>query len=206
MKISWRDVVLPVIVGGTIGLGVLGALSIASAPAPTAHKQSITEVLKILDPEVPVPRPVFATVQEAAIQGIKQAYVCSHFYECAGVIAINPDGKYVAGPVHTSYAGDGVTDRDGVPMGYKLVASYHTHPCLPDSHHVGYFSNTDTVDYYDNHITGFMGDLCTGEVHEFDIDTMKPGETQVEDGVWLTKGKIIGKIAVDGHSMEPNVG
>jgi hypothetical protein len=41
---------------------------------------------------------------------------------------------------------------------------------------------------------GFMGDLCTGKIHMFDPEVDKPNTVQVEPGVWLTEGRIVGQL------------
>ena len=150
--------------------------------------------------------PSYATLEEAALNAIKRDYQCSQAYECGGVIAQRPDGRFVVGPVSSNYRGDEVQSNLGVPIGWKLVAHHHTHPCLPDSHHTNYFSPEDTSGVISQHLLEFMGDLCTGQVHEFDYKTMKPDEEKTEDGYYLTQGRIIGTVPVSGKSMEPDTG
>jgi hypothetical protein len=150
----------------------------------------------------------YDTLEEAGVHGIERAYQCSHVYECSGSIALRPsDGKYVVGPVRSDYSGDSVQVVHGVPMGWKLVADFHTHPCNADSHDVGYFSPQDMAEVTALKITGFMGDLCTGEVHAFTPGRDKPNDVYLEDQeIYLSKGRIIGHITVDGKSQEPDQG
>jgi hypothetical protein len=162
------------------------------------HQQSIPEMMGKLHS--------FPTLREAGMYGIQRSYQCSHYYECGGVIAQGPDGRFIVGVTRTNFKGDSVALTHIAPPGYKVVADFHTHPCLPVSHYAHYFSPEDTANDTFNHVIGFLGDLCTGEVHEYDPSTMAPGDTQLEDDVFSTAGKIIGKIKVDGVSLEPDQG
>jgi hypothetical protein len=150
----------------------------------------------------------YDTLEEAGVHGIERAYQCSRAYECFGAIALRPsDNKYVVGPVRTDYAGDSVQVDHKVPPGWKLVADFHTHPCNADSHEVPYFSPQDMAEVTARKITGFMGDLCTGEVHEFTPGRDSPNDAYIEEQeLYLSKGRVVGHIAVDGKSMEPDTG
>jgi hypothetical protein len=150
----------------------------------------------------------YDTLEEAGVHGIERAYQCSHSYECSGAITLRPsDGKYVVGPVRSDYSGDSVQVNHNVPMGWKLVADFHTHPCNAESHDVGYYSPQDMAEVTAVGITGFMGDLCTGEVHEFTPGKDKPNDVYLEDQeIYLSKGRIVGHITVDGKSQEPDTG
>lgn len=152
--------------------------------------------------------PAYDTLEEAGVHAIARAYQCSHAYECGGPIAQRPDGKFVVGPVYSSYLGDSLEMHHGVPPGWKLVADYHTHPCLPQHHDVPYFSPQDLEGYLSERLPGFMGDLCTGNVHEFvpGKDAPDNEEPPNDPGVHLTQGRIVGHIAVDGIDQEPNTG
>lgn len=150
----------------------------------------------------------YDTLEEAGVHAIERAYQCSHAYECSGSIALRPsDGKYVVGPVRSDYSGDSVGVDHRVPVGWKLVADFHTHPCNADSHDVGYFSPQDMAESTAEKITGFMGDLCTGEVHAWLAGRDSPNDVYLEDqDIYLAKGRIVGHITVDGKSMEPDQG
>ncbi len=152
--------------------------------------------------------PAYDTLEEAGVHAIERAYRCSHVYECGGPIAQRPDGKYVVGPVHSSYAGDSLDMHHGVPLGWKLAADYHTHPCLPQHHDVPYFSPQDLEGYLSEHLPGFMGDLCTGNVHLFVPGKDAPDNEQPpkDPDVHLTQGRIVGQLKVDGVDQEPNTG
>lgn len=149
----------------------------------------------------------YDTIEQAGIAAIERAYRCSHVYECGGVIAKREsDGKYVIGPVDSTYSGDSVHFRSGSPLGSHVVANYHTHPCHMTSHFDEYFSPEDLMGDIAGRLIGIMGELCTGRVHEFNPAIMRPDVDEVEPGTFLTQGLIIGQIAVDGKSVEPNTG
>ena len=152
--------------------------------------------------------PGYDTLEEAGVQGIARAYRCSHVYECGGPIALRlSDGKFVVGPVESSHAGDHVYIDYDLPDGLKLVADYHTHPCNPVGYIPEVFSPADIAGDTSQRITGFMGDLCTGKVHEFTPGKDTPNDTYVpRAGIYSTQGRIIGSIAVDGKIQEPNTG
>jgi hypothetical protein len=186
---------------------MLGMLVLLNPPSPVANAP--------LPPELGLPMQPsgegltgYDTLEEAGVRGIERAYRCSHAYECSGSIALRPsDGKYVVGPVRSDYAGDSVQVNHSVPPGWKLVGDFHTHPCNDSSHDVGYFSPQDMAEVTATGVTGFMGDLCTGEVHEFTPGRDKPNDVYLEDQeIYLSKGRVIGHIAVDGKSMEPDTG
>jgi hypothetical protein len=152
--------------------------------------------------------PAYATLEEAGVHAIQRAYECSHYYECGGVIAQRPDGKFVVGPVESDGDGTSVSIRHSVPSGWKEVASYHTHPCLTKTHLPSFFSPQDIEGDVELRETGFLGDLCTGDVHEFTPgrDSPNDAEAGLDTGVWLTHGRIIGHITVDNTVIEPNTG
>jgi hypothetical protein len=103
-------------------------------------------------------------------------------------------GLFMVLPPTTSYAGDHV-ELHGSELGGLVVASYHTHPCLPD-HYVQFFSPPDLNEplYFRRPV--FMGDFCTGNVHEFKPGD-KPDAEEVDSGggntLYLPKGRILGK-------------
>lgn len=185
-----------------LAFGLSTAVFMVLPPTPTQSKQAVIVPAKHLASD---DLPAYDTLEEAAVHAEARAYVCSHYYECGGTIAQRPDGRYVVGPVSSDYHGDDMMIHHGVPAGWKLVADFHTHPCLPDSHLPGYFSPQDTMENIAKRITGFVLDQCTGKVHEFDPLTMKPDAEQVE-GYYLTAGRVIGQIPVVGTSIEPSMG
>jgi len=153
--------------------------------------------------------PAYDTLEEAAVYGAKRLYLCSHVYECGALIAQRiDDHKYVIGPVASSYAGDHVNFSRNAPPTVKIVATIHSHPCLPESHEVPYFSPEDTADDISHGQPGFLLNQCTGEVSVFDPHGKPTFERlpDYDDDVYLSKGVIIGKIPVDGKSVEPVTG
>lgn len=151
--------------------------------------------------------PAYDTLEEAGVRAIERAYRCSHYYECSGVIVQrDSDGKFVVGPVRSDYSGDSVGISTRVPPGGKLVADFHTHPCLPVSHDIAVFSPNDVASQTKLGIVGFMGELCTGKVHRF-IPGKSPLSTLSDDhDTTVSAGDIVGQIAVDGKSLEPATG
>ena len=135
----------------------------------------------------------FATLHEAVMYNAARLERCSIYYECAGVIAIDPHGKFVTSAVHSDYAGDHVSMSHTIPEGWVLAADMHSHPCVP--HHApNMFSPQDMIDSIISRTVSYMVDLCTGAVHEFVPGVTKPDQTEV-DGIWMTEGKIVGYVA-----------
>jgi hypothetical protein len=108
----------------------------------------------------------------------------------------------------TDYSGDRVSySADPDDYKGKLVASYHTHPCLPDSHVPGVFSGNDIQGFRVFNRPGFLLDLCTGDVHYWAPgDPVEPrfsgnglGDLR---GELVAKGKIVAHIDVPGKSLE----
>lgn len=146
----------------------------------------------------------YDTIEEAATHGLQSVIIkpTASYYEWGGALIRNRDGKFGALPAATNHAGDHVRiDTDEVePLlalaGAAIVGTYHTHPCLA-GYNVEYFSPPDLVEAIFWRRVVFMGDLCTGKVHEF-----KPGDKpDVErpegdnNGFWLTKGRVVGQFA-----------
>jgi hypothetical protein len=98
---------------------------------------------------------------------------------------------FVALPPNTNFEGGHVHINDySAPPGI-VVASYHTHPCK-EEFFSSYFSPADMSDPIFFHHIAFMGDFCTGLIHEF-VPGDNPDVDQVEgDGPWLSKGRIVG--------------
>jgi hypothetical protein len=140
--------------------------------------------------------PGFDTIEEAATDGLKSiaAHPNSRYYEWGGIIVKTSTGKFLALPPNTSYEGSHVHISDyELPPG-AVVGWYHTHPCLAEFL-VEYFSPADLIEPIFFHRASFIGDFCTGKVHEF-----KPGDKPDAErpnggeghGVYLTKGRILG--------------
>lgn len=136
----------------------------------------------------------FATLHEAALFGAARLVQCSKFYECAGYIVKDKDGKYVVSPVRTDYASDHVHVPEHNPAETTRVADFHSHPCLPE-HVTGKFSPDDVIESISDRVTAYMVDFCTGDVHEFIPGIDKPGQVFDTDAdIWMTVGTIVGHI------------
>src|SRR6185312_10338083 len=152
---------------------------------------------------LPVPQayPKFDTPEAAAIAALAQiALKRGGTYEWGGVIGKGEDGKYAFSRPHTDFEGDNVSIHRDLPPDFELVAGYHTHPCLP-GHEVEFFSPEDLTSVIFGHEEMvFMGDFCTGNVHEFRLGD-KPDTDKVHSA-WLTKGRIIGTFTLPGKMTE----
>ena len=153
----------------------------------------VVQVVRAKEPHSLVDFKRFPSLHEAVMYESARLEQCSHYYECAGVLAIDPEGKFVAGAVHTDYAGDHVSMRHDVPDGWTLAADIHSHPCVP--HHIpSMFSPQDMMGSIISRTVSYMVDMCTGFIHEFVPGVTKPDQTLVEEGVWLSEGKIVGQV------------
>ena len=161
-----------------------------SIGAVSSAQQPLT--ITPLDPPAPSIVPGFPTIEAAAIAGLKSiaAHPNSVWYEWGGLIVKTHNG-FMPLPPNTQFEGSHVHIEDySLPPG-AVVGSYHNHPCKTEFFS-SYFSPSDLMEPIFFHKTVFMGDFCSGLVHEF-----KPGDKidveQVEpDSPWLTKGRIIG--------------
>lgn len=161
-------------------------------------------------PEAPHQPREFDTATEAAVWAFSTIYThISQFYEYGGVIVQKPDGKYVAAVPSTEYAGDHV-EIDADPLLYSgtIVATYHTHPCLPSSHVPGEFSPDDLKGSREERLPAYMADLCTGNVHLFNPatdpspDPMASRLSAALGGKLPEAGHIVGHFPVSGVSLE----
>lgn len=191
---------MKIVVWALAGLLTLGALGASGNVQQPIHL--------VISAGSPDELPAYDTLEEAGVHGIQRAIECSIYYECAGSIAQRPDGKFVVGPTGSDDHGDSVDVDHSVPPGWKLVADYHTHPCLNRTHLPDFFSAQDMAGSTMLKITGFMGDLCTGDVHEFTPGRDAPNDTEVrpDSGVYLSRGRIVGHVAVPNTVIEPNTG
>lgn len=138
--------------------------------------------------------PRFASLHEAAVYGAARLERCSHYYECGAEIATDSAGKFVMSGVTTNYKSDSVRIPEAVPLGFKLVADIHSHPCLPNAY-PQVFSPDDIISSITTRTTAYLVDLCTGKVHEFVPGVTKPDEVLIDDDTWLTEGVVIGQVA-----------
>ena len=136
----------------------------------------------------------FSDLHQAAVVNAQRLEECSRYYECSGSIIVKPNGKFALGPLHTDFQSDHVSiDHSAVPTGWEIAADEHSHPCLP-GYATALFSPQDMIGALISNTTGFMVDLCTGDVHEFLPGKTKVNETQVEPGIGLSGGKVIGNV------------
>jgi hypothetical protein len=135
----------------------------------------------------------FDTPTQAAVYALSASYDLSSFYEYGGVITQLPDGKYGASFPQTDYHGDSVMideDYSDYSGGYPVVATYHSHPCLPDSHVPELFSPADVHLARSFMRPGYMLDECTGVVRVFDPVVDKDN------------GREVGHVSVSGVPVE----
>lgn len=164
-----------------------------------APNGELTQCQAVSAPPKAIAAPVlYKTMEDAAIAGLKAiaAEPTSSYWEFGGTIVQIKEGGYLVLPANTSMSGDSVGIASEEMAGFfgKEVATFHTHPCVP-GHYVQYFSPDDLVHAIFFHQVVFMGDLCTGNVHEF-----KPGDKPDAENpaagdnrnIWLTKGRIVG--------------
>lgn len=206
MKKYLASLAIALLSAGGLVVGV--AVWMAPTPPPTVNRVLIlNDADSVVATNAKLDKlPMYDTLEEAGVAGALRAYQCSHYYECGAPIAQRPDGKFVVGPMLSSRAGDHTEMSHAVPKGWKLVADIHDHPCLADTHYTDFFSSQDLTGGYESKIVVFMGDQCTGKVHEFDYTKDSPNDTKVEEDTYLTHGRIIGSFPVDGKSAEPKVG
>lgn len=144
----------------------------------------------------------FASADEAATHALQFVARISEAYELGGVILRKPDGKYTVGMPHTDYRGDAVEiDQDPDDYNGTIVATYHTHPCLPVSHIPTVFSPADLSEARAMNHPAYMADLCSGDVHRWSpgdgYDAPPNGNpVAVLFAPQLSHGAIIGHITV----------
>lgn len=140
--------------------------------------------------------PEFDTIEAAAIAGFKEiaAKPTALFYEWGGVVVEFEDGKFSALSANTSFSGDSVeiNGHNAFGLNAHIVGAYHTHPCLP-GHDVEFFSPQDLQEPIYFHKYAFMGDFCSGNVHEFKPGDKPDAEPAHDEGLYLTKGRIVGQ-------------
>jgi hypothetical protein len=114
-------------------------------------------------------------LNDAAVAALTAVQKRSPFYEFGGMILQRPDGQYVVNEPTTDVAGDHTSiDMDPASYtGYKIAASYHTHPCIV-GYDSGKFSPPDMRNARITDRPAFIDDLCTGDVHLYN-----PGDKPV---------------------------
>jgi hypothetical protein len=165
------------------------------AQNPPIHTQQVVQT------NAPVAQSptTFATMNEAAIFALQNAYLNSHYYEVGGVITRVGD-KFAVGAPRTDWSGDSV-EIDDDPADYHgiIVASYHTHPCNSTSHVPAVFSPTDLRSDRSLGHPGYMANLCTGIVTMYDpLADVVPAATRIIG--W--SGHVVGQFHVDGVALD----
>lgn len=147
----------------------------------------------------------FDSLDAAALYAAARLERCSHYYECSGLIVVDPKGKFTVGPVRTDYSSDSVgMSASGVPADWEKAAAVHSHPCVP-RHYTYLFSPQDVMGAIGERIINFMVDVCSGAVHKFDPQSDRPDVTKV-DGIWMTGGRIIGYVPAFPDDVKADTG
>src|ERR1700758_301664 len=143
---------------------------------------------------------VFATIDEAAISGLKHAAaICNPQYECGGVVGA-VKGGFVATNLISSKRPFGVDL--GEFYGPDVVADFHTHICsIHNRPFSAFFSSSDAIANQGLHTVGYMLSLCDGYIRRFDPsqDDRDDEEVDFHSGrvIYLTIGHIVGWVPSD---------
>src|ERR1700756_2773273 len=138
---------------------------------------------------------VFATMDEAAISGLKHAAaICNPQYECGGVVRA-VEGGFVATNLISSKRPFGVDL--GEFYGPDVVADFHTHICsVHNRAFADFFSAADAIVNQELHTVGYMLSLCDWNIRRFDPsqDDRDDEEVDFRSGrvISLTIGHIVG--------------
>ena len=143
---------------------------------------------------------VFATIDEAAISGLKHAAaICDPRYECGGVVRA-VKGGYEASGLITSKRPFGVDLAEF--YGPDVVADFHTHICsIHNRPFAAFFSSSDALANQGLHTIGYMLSLCDSQIRRFDPsqDDQDDEEVDFHSGrvIYLTIGHIVGWVSSD---------
>jgi hypothetical protein len=138
---------------------------------------------------------VFATMDEAAVQGLKHAAdICDPRYECGGVVRQVPGG-FVVSVLMTSKKPFGVDL--GEVYGPDVVADFHTHICsIHNKPFADFFSSADAMANEGLRTVGYMLSLCDHNIRRYDPrqDNRDDEEVDFHSGrvIYLTCGHIVG--------------
>jgi hypothetical protein len=138
---------------------------------------------------------VFATIDEAAISGLKHAAaICNPEYECGGVVRAVAGG-YEPTALISSRRPFGVDLAEF--YGPDVVADFHTHICsIHNRSFADFFSKSDAIVNQELHTVGYMLSLCDGNIRRFDPaqDDRDDEEVDFHSGrvIYLTIGHIVG--------------
>ncbi|TLY78218.1 MAG: hypothetical protein E6K41_14970 [Gammaproteobacteria bacterium] len=138
---------------------------------------------------------VFATIDEAAISGLKHAAaICDPQYECGGVVRAVPGG-FEASALISSKRPFGVDLAEF--YGPEVVADFHTHVCsIHNQAFADFFSMSDAIVNQELHTVGYMLSLCDWNIRRYDPsqDDRDDEEVDFRSGrvIYLTCGHIVG--------------
>ena len=111
---------------------------------------------------------VFATIDEAAISGLRHAAaICDPRYECGGVVRV-VEGGFEASPPISSKLPFGVDL--GEFYGPDVVADFHTHICsIHNKPFADFFSTSDAIANQGLHtVVGYMLSMCDWNIRRYD--------------------------------------
>jgi hypothetical protein len=138
---------------------------------------------------------VFATMDEAAVEGLKHAAdICDPRYECGGVVRQVPGG-FAVSVLMTSKKPFGVDL--GEVYGPDVVADFHTHICsIHNKPFADFFSSADAMANQGLRTVGYMLSLCDHNIRRYDPrqDNHDDEEVDFHSGrvIYLTCGHIVG--------------
>ena len=138
---------------------------------------------------------VFATIDEAAIDGLRHAAAtCDLRYECGGVVRAVGGGYEASGAI-SSKREFGVNLEEF--YGPDVVADFHTHICsIRNEPFADFFSAADALVNQGLHTVGYMLSLCDGNIRRYDPsqDDRDDEEVDFRSGrvIYLTIGHIVG--------------
>jgi hypothetical protein len=154
---------------------------------------------------------VFATIDEAAIEGLKRAAAdCDSRYECGGVVRA-VEGGFQASDLTTSNKPFGVDLATF--YGSDVVADFHTHICsIHNRPFADFFSLSDAIVNQELHTVGYMLSLCDWNIRRYDPsqDERDDEEVDFQSGrvIYLTCGHIVGWVPpldADRERLEPTL-
>jgi|SRR6478609_1081851 len=147
------------------------------------------EGLKIQDPA----KYTFTSLKRAVTWALAASFIMNDKFEIGGIIYQKGTKYYVS-----TFVTSGIADRVAIPdksvdPTLVPVANFHTHPCMPYTHYIAYFSINDVVMGVNTKRLQYMGNLCTGDISEFNYKIDKL-DYYTPNGDFLSGGRIIGNI------------
>lgn len=137
----------------------------------------------------------YETMQDAAIDGLKQSAKLNRSFEAGGLVIHDhrDDKYYITIPFNSDSPGMVVLPFAAYKE-WDIVGTYHTHACAPHYIH-GYFSVPDTAEGQFYRVNMYMMNMCKGNVYVYDYRVDKADDYQpMIDGAKLvmTRGRLIG--------------